>query len=125
MSAALNTDSSTTINRLRIDGRLHSVGDTVFIPVLGYNGTILNLHKRQLDGVEVCSITTLPHDYGQPIIYSPFDLRAGVGVSTHIRMHFDSHNVFYNDSVRLIDFPTRIHESRSHYSEYMELYPSE
>jgi len=71
----------TTINYLRIDGRLRSVGDTVFIPVLGYNGTILNLHKRQLDGVEVISILTLPHDYGEPITYSPFDLRAGVGLN--------------------------------------------
>ena len=108
-----------------IDERLHSVGDTVFIPVLGYNDTILNLDKNQLDGVEVCSILTLPHDYGTPILYTPFDLRAGVGVSTHIRMHFDSHNVFFNHSVRLIDFPTRMHESRNHYSEYMDLYPSE
>ena len=108
MSAAFDTDNnieypppcSTTINRLRIDGRLHSIGDTVFIPVLGYNGTILNLLKRQLDGIEVISILTLPHDYGEPITCSPFNLRAGVGVSTHIMLHFYEHNVFFNDTVR-------------------------
>ena len=65
-NSELNTEyqpqCNTTVNRLRIDGRLHSVGDTVFIPTLGYNGTILNLDKSQQDGVEVCSIWTLPHD---------------------------------------------------------------
>ena len=79
---------NTTVNRLRIDGRLHTAGDTVFIPALGYNGTILNLYKREQDGVEECLIWTLPHDYGTPVNYSPFDLRAGVCVSTHIRLHF-------------------------------------
>ena len=116
---------STTINRLRIDGRLHSVGDTVFIPILGYNGTILNLHKRQLDGVEVCSILTLPHDYGEPVIYSPSDLQSGVGVSNHMIWHFESQNVFYDSSVRIFGFPTYIHHSRSHYAEYNEPYASE
>jgi len=115
----------TTINRLRINGRLHSVGDTVFIPVLGYKGTILNLQKRQLDGVEEYLILTLPHDYGEPIIYIPSDLRAGVGVSTHIMRHFDSDNVFYDESVQIFGFPTYIHQSRSHYAECMEPYASE
>ena len=115
----------TTINRLRIDGRLHSVGDTVFIPVLGYKGTILNLQKRQLDGVEEYLILTLPHDYGEPIIYTPSDLRAGVGVSTHMMRHFESHNVFYDASVQIFGFPTYIHQSRSHYAECMEPYASE
>ena len=59
MSAAFDSDYNieyppscgTTVNGLMIDGRLHSVGDNVSIPALGYNGTILNLDKNQLDGV--------------------------------------------------------------------------
>ena len=115
----------TTINKLRIDGRLHSVGDTVFIPALGYKGTILNLQKRELDGVKEYLILTLPHDYGEPIIYISSDLRAGVGVSTHMMLHFESHNVFYDESVQIFGFPTYIHQPRSHYAECMEPYASE
>ena len=106
---------STTVNRLRIDGRLHSAGDTVFIPALGYNGTILNIFKRELDGVEQCLVRTLPHDYGTSVNYSPLDLRAGVGVSTHIVLDFMSRNIMYNDNVCLRNCPTRIHPSRDHY----------
>ena len=106
---------NTTVNRLRIDGRLHSAGETVYIPALGYNGTILNLSKQVVDGVVEYLVLTLPHDYGTPVNYSPLDLRAGVGVSTHILLHFHSHNIIYYDNVCIRNYPTRIHSSRSHY----------
>ena len=115
----------TTINRLRINGRLHSVGDTVFIPVLGYKGTILNLQKRELDGATEYLILTLPHDYGESVIYRPSDLQSGVGVSNHMIWHFEKQNVFFDSSVRIFGFPTYIHQSRSHYAECMEPYASE
>ena len=106
---------NTTVNRLRIDGRLHSVGDTVFIPALGYNGTIINLDKNKLEGIDVCLILTLPHDYGTPVTYTPLELRTGAGVSLCIMHHLYRKNVICNDTVRLSNCPTRIHESRDHY----------
>ena len=115
----------TTIKRLRIDGRLHSVGDTVFIPALGYKGTILNLEKRELDGATEYLIRVLPHDYGESVIYIPSDLKSGVGVSNYMFSHFEDENVFFDSSVRIFGFPTYIHHSRSHYVDYNEPYASE
>ena len=115
-------DNCTTIHRLRIDGRLHSVGDTVFIPRLGYKGTILNLQKRVLDGHKEYLVNTIPHDYGEPVIYSPLELKSTIGVSNHMISHFQNINVFYDSSVRLFGIPTYVHPSRPHYVDYGEPY---
>ena len=131
MSAAFDSDYNieyppscgTTVNGLMIDGRLHSVGDNVSIPALRYNGTILNLDKNQLDGVRVCSIWTLPHDYGISVTYSPLEPRTCVGVSCYIINHLYNNNVIFNDTVRLSNCPTRIHVSRNHYCVSRDLYP--
>ena len=70
----------------------------------------------------MCSILTLPHDYGTPVTYSTLGLRVGVGVSYHIIHHLYNKNEIFNDIVRLSNYPTRIHVSRNHYRVFRDLY---
>ena len=65
------------IIRRRIGSKLHIVGDTVFIPSLGYNGTILKFNPH--------TVNVIPHDYGYYWPYKISDLREGSGISCHIR----------------------------------------
>ena len=87
--------------RIRISGRLLSICDTVFIPELGYNGTILDIKGRY--------IVILPHDYGVSIRRLARNLRSGEGISSHQRRWFDRINVAYHDNILLLEgtFPNR------------------
>ena len=79
--------------RIRVSGRLLCICDTVFIPELGYNGTILDIVGR--------FVVVLPHDYGPSIRRLPRKLEYGRGISSHIRRWFDRINVAFNDDTIL------------------------
>ena len=76
--------------RTRISGRLVGVCDTVFIPELGYNGTIIDIKGRY--------IVVLPHDYGTSFRRLPSKLRVGIGISSHQRRWLDRINVAFVDN---------------------------
>ena len=89
------------LRRIRISGRLLAVCDTVLIPELGYNGTILDIDSR--------FVTVLPHDYGPSIRRLPHKLKGAKGISSHQRRWLDRVNVAYNDDTLLLQgtFPSR------------------
>ena len=95
--------------RARIDGRLHSVGDTVHIPYLGYNGTILRFCGREF-------VAVVPHDKGQPVLYLCTQLKRGSGINTANRIWLRQNGVTMNDAYRNTNLPTRIHRSRPHFN---------
>ena len=80
--------------RVRISSRLFCICDNIFIPDLGYNGTILDIKGR--------FVIVLPHDYGPSIRRLPRNLRYGIGISTHIRRWFNQIDVAYNDNTILL-----------------------
>ena len=65
-------------NILRIQGRLHRIGDSVFIPALKCNGTILRFLS---EFVEI-----QPHDYGTPIRRFPKNLQACSGINHCVQL---------------------------------------
>ena len=79
--------------RRQIDGRLHSVGDTVYIPDLGYNGTIVSF--------TALFAKVIPHDYGHPIRRLFRNLRAASGISNLQRYHLQDIGVILNDNTRI------------------------
>lgn len=87
--------------RIRISGRLLSVCDTVFIPYLGYNGTITRISS----GI----VTVQPYDYGPLIRDNPNQFQKGKGISTHQRRWLDRKNIAYHDDTILFQgtFPAR------------------
>ena len=89
------------IRRIRISGRLLGICDTVYIPDLGYNGTILDIKGRY--------IVVLPHDYGISIRQLARNLKSGNGISTHICRFFDRINVAYTEETLLLQgtYPNR------------------
>ena len=99
-----HSNPPTNNRRVRIDGRLHTIGDTVFIPHLGYNGTILDFVGRR-------QLIIKPHDYGYTIHILPNKLKVGVGINCHQRMHLDNLDIYYYDPL-LIDTGTTVHPHR-------------
>ena len=91
----------------RIDGRLHTVGDTVLIPNLGYNGTILGFTHH--------FVVVLPHDYGPPIRRLSRNLRSGRGISLVQWSHLHSIGISINDTHRIYG-GTFAHCSRPNYN---------
>ena len=87
--------------RIRISGRLVSVCDTVFIPHLGYNGTITGIRGR--------IVTVQPHDYGPLIRDTPHNFQKGKVISTHQRRWLDRKGIAYHDDTILFQgtFPAR------------------
>ena len=73
----------------RIDGRLHTVGDTVLIPDLGYNGTILSFSRLY--------VRVLPHDYGPPVRRLTRNLRRGSGITIVQLSHLLEIGIKVND----------------------------
>ena len=87
--------------RIRISGRLLGICDTVYIPELEYNGTIIDIVGR--------FVVVLPHDYGHSIRRLPRNLETGNGISSHQRHWLDRINVAYHDNTLLLQgtFPNR------------------
>ena len=79
--------------RRRINGRLHSIGDTVFIPSLQYNGTIIDFRGRR--------ILVLPHDYGYPDLFCLSSLLPGSGINCHQRVRLEELGYYYFDHLLL------------------------
>ena len=79
--------------RMRISGKLLSIGDTVFVNNLGYNGTIMSFTRK--------FVVLLPHDYGSPIRCLPHLLSLGVGLSELQRQFLLRLNIPCNDPVKL------------------------
>ena len=92
----------------RIGGRLHSIGDTVLIPYLGYNGTILRFCEREYAAV-------IPHNNVHPALYLCLQLERGSGISMSIRMWLKSNGIQVNDTYHSINLPTLIHHTRPHH----------
>ena len=78
-----------SIKYRQIDGRLHTVGDTVLIVDLRYNGTILLFTPN--------FVRVIPHDYGHPIRRSPRKLRSASGITHGQRSHLLSIGIVIND----------------------------
>ena len=78
---------------LRIQGTLHRIGDSVFIPDLNCNGTIL----RFLDTF----VSIQPHDYGVSVRRLPSNLRIGSGINHCIRATLYSQGIYTRDNVKL------------------------
>ena len=89
--------------RVRIDHALCTRGDTVFIPRLGYNGTIIRFTRSH--------VIVLPHDFGPCIWILPRHLRAGSGVTQWQRGYLSSLSVPVNDPV-VLPLRVRPHPSR-------------
>ena len=87
------TPISNIVRQIRISGRLLSICDTVLIPELGYNGTIIDILGR--------FVIVLPHDYGTSIRRLPRNLKKGKGISSHQRHRLDRINVTYNEDALL------------------------
>ena len=84
--------------RIRIDGRLNSVGDTVFIVSIERNGTIIDIRPN--------SVWVLPHYILlNPIVgnYSPADLRHGEGIGSLHRAWLNGLEVYHFDPILCAD----------------------
>ena len=79
----------TDYRRRRIAGRLLSIGDSVFIPQLGYNGTIIDFYSRR--------VLVQPHDYGYPDSYLPRHLRPAEGINALQRVRLEELGIYYFD----------------------------
>ena len=95
--------------RARIYGRLHSVGETVHIPILGYNRTILRFCGSEF-------VAVVPHDKGHPELYLCHQLKIGSGINTANRNWLMQNGVTFNDTYRNTNLPTLIHPSRPHFN---------
>ena len=107
--------SSFCVPRARIDGRLHSVGDTVFIPSLGYNGTICRFCRGTKNGQPYAIV--IPHDFGQVSFLYHDELKTGSGINCHIRCWLTRNNIIVHDPVHLIK-GTVIHRDRPHHARF-------
>ena len=79
--------------RQRIAGRLLSIGDTVFIAQLGYNGTILDFRGKK--------VMVIPHDYGYPDLFQARHLRPGKGINALQRVRLEELGYYYFDHLLL------------------------
>ena len=77
----------------RIQGRLHRCGDSVFIPDLQCNGTILYFTKK--------IVALQPHDYGSSVRRQPSKLRLGCGINRCVRLTLYSLNIYFRDDIVL------------------------
>ena len=80
--------------RRRIAGRLLSIGDTVYISTLGYNGTVIDFYRSK--------VLVLPHDYGYPDAYLPRHLKPGKGINALQRVRLEELGIYYFDH-KLLD----------------------
>ena len=78
---------------LRIQGTLHRIGDSVFIPDLNCNGTILRFLNT--------FVSIQPHDYGVSVRRLPRNLRIGSGINHFIRENLHSRGIYTRDNVKL------------------------
>ena len=76
---------------IRIDGRLNYIGDTVYIPHLGCNGTILDFVGRH-------HLTVISHNYSFTIRTLPSSLKHGVGINCSQRTHLNNLDIYYFDN---------------------------
>ena len=83
----------------RIQGRLHSIGDMVFISSLGCNGTLL---KFQPGFGNYCVV--IPHDKGQVQTYQATELEKGCGINTANRIWLRNNHITVNDHISEIIF---------------------
>ena len=78
---------------LRIQGKLHRIGDSVFIPDLNCNGTILRFLRT--------FVLIQPHDYGVSVRRLPRNLRIGSGINHCILLTLYSQGIYTRDNVIL------------------------
>ena len=78
---------------LRIQGTLHRIGDSVFLPDLNCNGTILRFLRT--------FVLIQPHDYGVSVRRLPRNLRIGSGINHCIRATLYSQGIYTRDNVNL------------------------
>ena len=94
----------------RIQGKLHRKGDSIYIPDLKCNGTILHFDRKL--------VSIQPHDYGKSVKRLPKNLRLGCGINHCVRLTLHSLNIYTRDEVVLtkgtFPVPSRI--------EYVEPY---
>ena len=79
--------------RRRIAGRLLSIGDTVYINQLDYNGTIIDFRGSK--------VMVLPHDYGYPDLFHVRLLRPSQGINAHQRVRLEELGYYYYDHLLL------------------------
>ena len=75
---------------LRIQGKLHRIGDSVYIPDLKCNGTILRFSKY--------FVALQPHDYGATVRRLPKNLRIGCGINSFIRETLELKGIYTRDT---------------------------
>ena len=89
------TNGYSVSRRIRIDGRLRGVGDTVYIPFRGRNGTIIHI------GIDV--VLVIVHEWKiSPTVEKfewPFDLKQGEGISPCIRSYLNVLRINFYDEV--------------------------
>ena len=101
---------TTFVHRRWINGRLHSIGDTVFIIPLGYKGTIVCFNAG--------TTLVLPHVYGNVFPYWTCDLRSGSGMNNHIRAWLTQNHIHFNNPVHTASV-TQIHPSRPRFNRFL------
>ena len=77
----------------RIQGKLHRIGDSVFIPNLKVNGTILRFSRK--------FVVIQPHDYGVSVRRLPKNLRIGSGINYCVLSTLHSQGIYTRDTVKL------------------------
>ena len=77
----------------RIQGKLHRKGDSIYIPDLKCNGTILKFHRKL--------VSIQPHDYGKSVKRLPKNLRLGCGINHCVCLTLHSLNIYFRDEVVL------------------------
>jgi len=77
----------------RIQGKLHRKGDSIYIPDLKCNGTILDFDRKL--------VSIQPHDYGKSVKRLPKNLRLGCGINHCVRLTLHSLNIYIRDEVVL------------------------
>ena len=75
---------------LRIQGTLHRVGDSVYIPDLKCNGTILRFSTHY--------VVIQPHDYGATVRRLSKNLRIGYGINSFIRETLELKGIYTRDT---------------------------
>ena len=101
----LNLRSATPIpidnRRIRISGCLLGICDTLYIPELRYNGTIIDILGR--------FVIVLPDDYGTSIHRLPQKLETGNSIASHQSCWYDRISAPYHDNTLLLQgtFPAR------------------
>ena len=89
--------------RVRIDGRLKGTGDTVYIPRLGINGTIVNIHPLR---DPLTHLSVIAHSFGHYTEGYPIeDLREGSGISDFHRAWLNGLEIYFWDPIILPDPP--------------------